>query len=58
MGPLLRIDPEGLLYIKVKVEDCEEIIERSILKDEIVERLVYQDQSLKSYPQTGGYPFL
>lgn len=45
MGPLLRIDPEGLLYIKVKVEDCEEIIERSILKDEIVERLVYQDQS-------------
>ena len=43
MGPLLRIDPEGLLYIKVKVEDCEEIIERSILKDEIVERLVYQD---------------
>ena len=48
MGPLLRIDPEGLLYIKVKVEDCEEIIERSILKDEIVERLVYQDQSLIS----------
>ena len=38
MGPLLRIDPEGLLYIKVKVEDCEEIIERSILKDEIVEK--------------------
>lgn len=57
MGPLLRIDPEGLLYIKVKVEDCEEIIERSILKDEIVERLVYQDQSLKSYPRQEDIPF-
>ena len=57
MGPLLRIDPEGLLYIKVKVEDCEEIIEGSILKDEIVERLVYQDQSLKSYPRQEDIPF-
>ena len=27
MGPLLRIEPSGLLYIKVKTEDCEEIIE-------------------------------
>ena len=23
MGPLLRIEPEGILYIKVKAEDCE-----------------------------------
>ena len=57
-SPSLRIDPEGLLYIKVKVEDCEEIIERSILKDEIVERLVYQDQSLKSsIPDRRTFPF-
>ena len=26
MGPLLRIEPKGILYIRVKVEDCEEII--------------------------------
>ena len=26
MGPLLRIEPMGWLYIKVKVEDCEEIL--------------------------------
>ena len=39
------------------MEDCEEIIERSILKDEIVERLVYQDQSLKSYPRQEDIPF-
>lgn len=33
MGPLLRIEPMGWLYIKVKVEDCEDIIEQSILGD-------------------------
>ena len=27
LGPLLRIEPQGWLYTKVKVEDCEEIIE-------------------------------
>ena len=27
MGPLLRIEPMGWLYLKVRVEDCEEIIE-------------------------------
>ena len=31
MGPLLRIEPMGWLYLKVKVEDCEEIIEKSIV---------------------------
>ena len=34
MGPLLRIEPEGWLYTKVKVEDCEEIIENTILNGE------------------------
>ena len=25
MGPLMRIEPQGILYIKVKPEDCEEM---------------------------------
>jgi len=33
MGPLMRIEPMGLLYIKVTVDDCEEIIEKTILND-------------------------
>ena len=41
LGPLLRIEPQGWLYTKVKVEDCEEIIEKSIKGSELVERLVY-----------------
>lgn len=41
LGPLVRIEPQGWLYTKVKVEDCEEIIEKSIKGSELVERLVY-----------------
>ena len=56
MGPLLRIDPAGLLYIKVKVEDCEEIIEKSILKDEVIERLAYHEND-KIYERQADIPF-
>ena len=31
MGPLVRIEPQGWLYTKVKVEDCEEIIETTLV---------------------------
>lgn len=41
MGPLIRIEPFGYLYIKVKVEDCEEILEKTIIKNECVDRLVF-----------------
>ena len=42
MGPLVRIEPEGFLYTKVKLKDCEEIIEKTILKGEHIEHLAYQ----------------
>lgn len=42
MGPLVRIEPWGYLYIKVKPEDCEEIIEKTIMNNECVERLAYR----------------
>jgi NADH-quinone oxidoreductase subunit F len=57
MGPLLRIDPMGWLYIKVKVEDCEEILEKSILGDEVVERLVYKDNEGNTYKKQEEIPF-
>ena len=41
LGPLVRIEPQGWLYTKVKVEDCEEIIEKSIKNGELIQRLVY-----------------
>lgn len=57
MGPLLRIEPMGWLYIKVKIEDCEEIIEKSILGDEVVERLVYKDKDGNAYNKQEEIPF-
>ncbi len=56
MGPLMRIEPMGLLYIKVKAEDCEEIIEKTILNDEVIDRLVYH-QDKKSYCRQEDIPF-
>ena len=41
MGPLVRIEPEGTMYTKVKAEDAEEIIEK-LGTDSVVERLLYR----------------
>ena len=56
-GPLLRIEPFGWLYLKVKVEDCEEIVEKTIIGDECVDRLVYKDAEGKPYRQQSEIPF-
>ncbi|MBD5135633.1 MAG: NADH-quinone oxidoreductase subunit NuoF [Lachnospiraceae bacterium] len=57
MGPLIRIEPMGWLYIKVKLEDCEEIIEKSIIGDEVVDRLVYKDKDGNPYIKQSEIPF-
>ncbi len=41
-GPLIRIEPQGWLYTKVSVDDCEEIVEKTVIKGEPVERLCYK----------------
>lgn len=43
MGPLVTIYPQGILYVKAKLDDVEEIVEKTILKGELVERLLYKD---------------
>lgn len=56
MGPLVRIEPWGYLYIKVKVEDCEEIIEETVIKGNCVERLAYKKNE-KVYKTQEEIPF-
>ena len=41
MGPLVHIEPQGIMYIHVKPEDCHEILEKTVLGGEIIDRLVY-----------------
>lgn len=56
IGPLVRIEPQGWLYVKVAVDDCEEIIEKTIVKGECVDRLVYT-QDGKIYREQKEIPF-
>ena len=56
MGPLLRIEPEGWLYTKVKAEDCEEIVEKTVIGGECIERLVYKRDG-KIYKEQSEIPF-
>ena len=42
MGPLMKIEPQDILYTKVKLEDCEEIFHRTIERGELITRLVFQ----------------
>ncbi len=58
MGPLVTVLPEKILYCKVKIGDVEEIIEKSILKDGVVDRLVYELPATgEKYPKQDDIPF-
>ncbi|MBE5733744.1 MAG: NADH-quinone oxidoreductase subunit NuoF [Clostridiales bacterium] len=56
IGPLVRIEPQGWLYVKVGVEDCEEIIEKTIVNGECVDRLAYTEDG-KVYREQKEIPF-
>ncbi len=44
MGPLVRIEPNGWLYTKVQLSDCEEIVEETIQNGRFIERLGYKKE--------------
>jgi NADH-quinone oxidoreductase subunit F len=46
-GPLVVIHPKGIFYQRVKLDDAAEIIAKTVLKDEIIDRLVYRDPVTK-----------
>lgn len=56
MGPLMRIEPLGVLYTKVQLADCEEIFHRTIEKGETIHHLIYK-QNGQEYPKQEEIPF-
>ena len=56
MGPLVHIEPMGIMYIHVKPEDCQEILEKTVLGGEIIDRLVYHLDGV-AYPKQEEIPF-
>ena len=51
-GPFVKIFPEETLYTQVKVADADEIFEKDIMNNEIVERLLFVDPVSKEKVQT------
>ena len=46
-GPFVKIFPSETLYTKVTAKDAQEIFDKDILKDEVVERLLFVDPQTK-----------
>ncbi|MDD3340367.1 MAG: NADH-ubiquinone oxidoreductase-F iron-sulfur binding region domain-containing protein [Lachnospiraceae bacterium] len=57
LGPLVRVEPYSYQYIKVQLEDCKEIMERTIKNGEPVERLFYKMNG-EAYAHPADIPYL
>ena len=55
-GPLVRIEPDKFLYLKVKLEDCGEIVNTTLVDGNPIERLMYKDGN-KIYHEQEEIPF-
>ena len=57
LGPLMRVEPYDYQYVHVQPEDCREIVERTVLQGQPVERLFYREDN-KVCPHPDDIPFL
>lgn len=55
-GPLVRIEPDKFLYLKVKLEDCDEIVNTTLIQGKPIERLMYNSAD-KVYHTQEEIPF-
>lgn len=46
-GPIVKVTPDNVFYIHVKPEDAEDIVNEHLLKGKIVERLLYEEPTIK-----------
>lgn len=56
-GPLVTILPDEIAYYRVKAEDVPEILEKTIGRGELVERLLYKDSQGQRVRSQGDNPF-
>jgi len=57
MGPIVLINPGDIFYVKVKAEDVSEIIEKTIIKGQYIERLCYKGNDGEIYTHDVDIPF-
>lgn len=46
-GPIVKIYPDNVFYIKVRPEDAEEIVEQHLLNGKVIDRLLYEEPTSK-----------
>jgi NADH-quinone oxidoreductase subunit F len=57
-GPLVVIRPQDIMYARVGVKDVSEIVEKTIIQGDVIERLLYTDpQSDEKIEQEHEIPF-
>ena len=56
-GPLVQILPDDITYYKVQVKDVGEIVDRTVLAGEAVERLLYKNDAGQRVRSQGENPF-
>lgn len=42
-GPIIKVQPDNVFYVKVKLHDIDEIVTEHIVKGRVVERLLFED---------------
>ncbi|MGQ9552486.1 MAG: NADH-quinone oxidoreductase subunit NuoF [Anaerolineae bacterium] len=58
MGPVMIIYPEGTFYCQVRAEDVPELVEETLVKGRIVERLTYHEpHTHRALPHYSDIPF-
>ena len=57
LGPLIKIMPMGWLYLKCRLEDCEEIVDKTIIGGEPIDRLLYRYDEGNVYMEQFDIPF-
>ena len=53
-GPLVVIQPQGIFYQRVKPRDVEDIVTQTLMKGEVIPRLLYKDPNTKKRIETYG----
>ena len=48
-GPLVKIMPDDITYCRVKLSDVAEIIEKTLILGQVINRLLYRDPLTKEY---------
>lgn len=48
-GPLVKIMPDDITYCRVQAADVPEIVEKTLIKEELIPRLLYRDPKTKEH---------